>query len=83
MHRQELSGSVERGGPLIADRVIGLEDAGHLKRDFERDLDIGSGRLPCEPNGVVQEDTVRPGLVCCVGFARNATIRVLGVDCVQ
>ena len=33
LRRQELSGSVQRRGPFVEDRVIGLEDVGHAEGD--------------------------------------------------
>src|ERR1700738_832387 len=62
MRRQGLSGSVQRGGPLVNDRVIGLKDVGHLRGDFERDLDVGGGGLPREADGVVEENLVTSAL---------------------
>jgi hypothetical protein len=38
-----LSSSVERRARFVEDRVIGLEDVGHLRGDVERDLDVGGG----------------------------------------
>ena len=62
MRRQELSGSVQRRGPFVEDRVIGLEDVGHSRGDVERDLDVGGGGPLREADGVVEEDLVRSGL---------------------
>src|SRR6266508_1569638 len=62
MRRQELSGSVQRRGRFVEDRVIGLEDVGHPRGDVEGDLDVGGGSLPGEADGVVEEDLVRSGL---------------------
>ena len=63
MRRQELSGSVQRRGRFVEDRVIGLEDVGHPRGDVERDLDVGGGGLLREADGVVEENLVafRPG----------------------
>src|SRR5450432_2047713 len=60
--RQELSGSVQRRGPFVEDRVIGLEDVGNPRRDFERDFDVGTGGLSREADGVVEENLVTTGL---------------------
>ena len=62
MRRQELSGSVQRRGPFIKDRVIGLEDVGHFRGDVERDLDVGGGGLSREADRVVEENLVTSGL---------------------
>ena len=58
MRRQELSGSVQRGGRFVEDRVEGLEDVRHLGGDVEGDLDVGGGGLPGEADGVVEENLV-------------------------
>jgi hypothetical protein len=62
MRRQELSGSVQRRGRFVEDRVIGLEDVGHPGGDVERDLDVGGGGLSREADGVVEENLVSSGL---------------------
>jgi hypothetical protein len=62
MRRQELSGSVQRGGRFVEDRVVGLENVWHAGRDVEGDLDVGGGGLSREADGVVEEDLVRSGL---------------------
>src|SRR5258707_15526173 len=62
MRRQELSGSVQRRGRFVEDRVIGLEDVRHLGGDVEGDLDVGGGGLPGEAGGVVGGGVVRFGL---------------------
>src|SRR5260221_7239626 len=62
MRRQELSGSVQRRCRFVKDRVIGLEDVGHPGGDVKGDLDVGGGGLPCEADGVVEEDLVSSGL---------------------
>src|SRR5437016_11113684 len=62
MRRQELSGSVQRRGRFVKDRVIGLEDVGHPWGDVERDLEIGGGGLSREADGVVEENLVSSGL---------------------
>ena len=62
MRRQEPSSSVQRGGPFVEDRVIGLEDVGHPRSDVERELDVGGGGSLREADGVVEEDLVRSGL---------------------
>ena len=62
MRRQELSGSVQRRGRFVKDRVIGLEDVGHPRGDVERDLDVGGDGLLREADGVVEENLVRSGL---------------------
>src|SRR5215207_6251944 len=62
MRRQELSGSVQRRGRFVEDRVIGLEDVGHPGGDVEGDLDIGGGGLSGEADGVVEENLVTSGL---------------------
>ena len=62
MRRQELSGSVQRRGRFVEDRVIGLEDVGHPRGDVERDLDVGGGGLSREADGVVEENLVSSGL---------------------
>src|SRR5258708_7083280 len=62
MRRQELSGSVQRSGRFVKDRVIGLEDVGHTGGDVEGHLDVGGGSLPGEADGVVEENLVRSGL---------------------
>jgi len=62
MRRQELSGSVQRRGRFVEDRVIGLEDVRHPRGDVEGDLDVGGGGLAGEADGVVEEDLVGSGL---------------------
>src|SRR5690242_6771490 len=62
MRRQELSGSVQRRGRFVEDRVIGLENVGHPRGDVEDDLDVGGGSYTGEADGVIEEDLVRPGL---------------------
>src|SRR5713226_10492779 len=62
MCRQELSGSVQRRGRFVKDRVIGLEDVGHPRGDVERDLDVGGGGLSREAEGVVEENLVSSDL---------------------
>ena len=62
MRRQELSGSVQRPGRFVEDRVIGLEDVGHPGGDVEGDLDVGGGGYTGEADGVVEEDLVSSGL---------------------
>ena len=62
MRRQELSGSVQRRGRFVEDRVVGLEDVRHAGGDVEGDLDVGGGGLPREADGVVEEDLVGSGL---------------------
>ena len=62
MRRQELSGSVQRRGRFVKDRVIGLEDVGHAGGDVERELDVGAGGLLREADGVVEENLVSSGL---------------------
>src|SRR5690348_13076476 len=62
MRRQELSGAVQRRGAFVEDRGIGLEDVRHPGGDVEGDRDVGGGGLPGEPDSVVEEDLVGPGL---------------------
>src|SRR5579859_435916 len=62
MRRQELSGSVQRGGPFVEDRVIGLEDVRYTGCDVEGDLHVANGGLPGEADGVVKEHLVRSDL---------------------
>ncbi len=62
MRRQELSGSVQRRGCFVEDRVVGLEDVRHPGGDVEGDLDVGGGGLPGEADGVVEENLVGSGL---------------------
>src|SRR3954453_20906580 len=62
MRRQELSGSVQRRGRFVEDRVIGLEDVGYPGSDVEGDLDVGGGSLAGEADGVVEENLVASGL---------------------
>src|SRR4051794_23536178 len=62
MRRQELSGSVQRRGRFVKDRVIGLEDVGHPRGDVEDDLDVRGGGLLREADGVVEENLVSSGL---------------------
>src|SRR6266571_6470581 len=62
MRRQELSGSVQRRGRFVEDRVIGLEHVGHPGGDVEGDLDVGGGSHMGEADGVVEENLVRSGL---------------------
>src|SRR5882672_19933 len=62
MRRQELSGSVQRRGPFVEDRGIGLEDVGHPTGDVEDDLDVGGDGLTREADGVVEENLVTSGL---------------------
>ena len=65
MRRQYLSGSVQRRGRFVEDRVIGL-DVGHPRGDVERDLDVGrlfQGLFALEgqdPKRAVEEEPVRP-----------------------
>ena len=73
MRRQELSGSVERRGRFVKDRVIGLEDVGHPRGDVERDLDVGGGGLSREADGGVEENLVSSGLPSSSVAARRAT----------
>ena len=49
MRRQELPGSVERGGRFVEERVVGLEDVGDPRGDVECDLDVGAGGSLGEP----------------------------------
>jgi hypothetical protein len=58
MRRQELSGSVQRRGPFVEDRGIGLEDVRDPGGDVKGDLDVGGGGLPREADGVVEENLV-------------------------
>ena len=58
MRGQELSGSVQRGGGFVEDRVVGLEDVRHPGGDVEGDLDVGGGGPAGEADGVVEEDLV-------------------------
>src|SRR3954451_24494775 len=60
--RQEPSGSVQRRGRFVKDRVIGLEDVGHPRGDVEDDLDVRGGGLLREADGVVEENLVSSGL---------------------
>jgi len=53
MRRQDLSGSVQRRSRFVKDRVVGLEDVGHVRGDVERDLNVGGGSLLREADGVV------------------------------
>ena len=62
MRRQELSGSVQRRGRFVEDRVVGLEDVRHPRGDVEGDLDVGGGGLSREAEGVVEENLVSSGL---------------------
>src|SRR5690242_13827827 len=62
MRRQELSGSVQRRGRFVEERVIGLEDVRHPGGDVEGDLHIGDGSLPGEADGIVEEKLMRSGL---------------------
>src|SRR2546425_2142111 len=62
MRRQELSGSVQRRGRFVEDRVKGLEDVHHPGGDVEGDLDVGGGGLSREADGVVEENLVTSGL---------------------
>ena len=62
MRRQERSGSVQRRGRFVKDRVIGLEDVGHPGGDVEGDLDVGGGGLLREADGVIEENLVSSGL---------------------
>jgi hypothetical protein len=62
VRRQELSGSVQRCGRFVEDRVIGLEDVGHPGGDVEGDLDVGGGGLSREADGVVEEILVSSDL---------------------
>jgi len=62
MRRQELSGSVQGGGRLVEGREVRLEDVRHLGGDIEGDLDVGDGGLPCEADGVVEQNLVTSGL---------------------
>src|ERR1700719_661812 len=62
MRGQELSGSVQRCGRFVEDRVVGLEYVGHPGGDVEGDLDVGGGGLAGEADGVVEENLVRSGL---------------------
>src|SRR5258708_5602152 len=62
MRRQELSGSVQRGGRFVEDRVIGLEDVRYPGGDVERHRDVGGGGLSREADSVVEENLVASGL---------------------
>jgi hypothetical protein len=62
MRRQELSGSVQCSSRFVEDRIEGLEDVRHPSGDVEGDLDVGSGGLLREANGVVEENLVSSGL---------------------
>ena len=62
MRGQELPGSVQCGGRLVEDRVIGLEDVRHPGGDVEGDRDVGDSGLPGEADGVVEENLVGSGL---------------------
>src|SRR5712691_12282903 len=62
MRRQELSGSVQRRGRFVEDRVIGLEDVRHPGGNVESDLDVGGGGLLGEADGVIEENLVSSGL---------------------
>jgi len=62
MRRQELPGSVQCRGRFVEDRVIGLEDVGHLRGDVEDDLDVGGGGLLREADGVGEENLVSSDL---------------------
>jgi hypothetical protein len=59
---QEPSGSVQRRGRFVKDRVIGLEDVGHPRGDVERQVDVGGGGLSREAEGIVEENLVSSGL---------------------
>ena len=62
MRRQELSGSVQRRGPFVEDRGVGLEDVGYPRGDLESDFDVGDGSLTRETDSVVEEARdFRPG----------------------
>ena len=63
MHRQALSGSVQRSSRVVEDRIEVLEDVRHPRGDVEGNLDVGGGSLPGEADGVVEEDFAgfRPG----------------------
>src|SRR5260370_948967 len=62
MRRQELSGSVQRCGRFVEDRVIGLEDVGYPGGDVEGDLDVGGGGLAGGAGGGVGGNLVGSGL---------------------
>jgi hypothetical protein len=62
MRRQEPSGSVQRRGSFVEDRVVGLKDVRHPWGDFERYLDVCRGGCSREANGVVEQDLVTSGL---------------------
>jgi hypothetical protein len=62
MRRQELSGSVQRPGRFVKERVIGLKNVGCPRRDVERDLDVGDGGLLREAECVAEENLVSSGL---------------------
>ena len=62
MRREELSGSVQRRGRFVEERVIGLKDVRHPGGDVEGDLHVGGGSLAGEADGVVEEKLVRSGL---------------------
>jgi hypothetical protein len=62
MRREEPSGSVQRRGRFIEDRVIGLEDVRHPGGDVEGDLDVGHGGLTGEAKGVIEENLMGSGL---------------------
>src|SRR6266446_10528898 len=62
MRRQELSGSVQRRGRFVENRVIGLEDVGYSGGDVERHWDVGGGGLSREADSVVEENLVASGL---------------------
>src|SRR6266516_6697558 len=62
MRGEEPSGSVQRHGRLVEDRVIGLEDVRDPGGDVEGGLDVGGGSHADEADRVVEKDLVRSRL---------------------
>ena len=62
MRRKEPSGSVERRGRFVEDRVVGLEDVGTPGVMSSVTSTSAVGGLSREAEGVVEENLVRSGL---------------------
>ena len=62
VRRQELPGSVQGGGRFVEDGVKGLEYVRHPGGDVEGNRHVGSGGLPGEADGIVEQDLMGPGL---------------------
>ena len=62
MRRQLLSGSVQRCGPFVEDRGVGLEDVGHARCDIEGHRDVGADGSLRQADGIVEENLMTSDL---------------------